>query len=105
MHRGASGKILAAYLPPDERDRLIEAAGRPGLAAELNRIRADGYVFTAGELDQGAAALAAPILDRRGRIAAGLSVAGPADRIAPQRERLRQAVAGAAQTIQRAYQA
>jgi DNA-binding IclR family transcriptional regulator len=105
MHRGASGKIVAAYLEPGERDRLVAAAGEPGLAEELRRIRADGFVFTAGELDEGAAALAAPILDRRGRIAAGLSVAGPVDRIAGQRQRLRQAVTAAAQRIERSYQA
>jgi DNA-binding IclR family transcriptional regulator len=104
MHRGASGKILAAYLEPGERDRLIDAAGRPRLSEELDRIRAQGYVFTDGELDEGAAALAAPILDRRGRVAAGLSVAGPADRIAPQRDSLRKAVTATAQTIERAYQ-
>jgi DNA-binding IclR family transcriptional regulator len=104
MHRGASGKILAAYLEPAERDRLTDAADRPDLASELDRIRAAGYVFTAGELDDGAAALAAPILDRRGRLAAGLSVAGPADRIAPQRNSLRTAVTTAARTIERAYQ-
>ena len=84
MHRGASGKILAAYLEPAERERLLEAAATPGLARQLDRIRADGFAFTVGELDEGAAAVAAPILDRRGRIAAGLSVAGPG---APDRRR------------------
>jgi IclR family acetate operon transcriptional repressor len=103
MHRGASGKILAAYLEPDERARLAQAAGEPGLGAELDRIRADGYVVTVGELDEGAAGVAAPILDRRSRIAAGLSVAGPADRIVRGAERLRDAVQAAAQAIERAY--
>ena len=36
---------------------------------------------TVGELDEGAAAVAAPIRDRRGRLVAGLSIAGPAQRI------------------------
>ena len=44
-----------------------------------------GFAFTAGELDPGAAGLAVPILDRRGRIAAGLSVAGPIERSRPAR--------------------
>ena len=38
MHRGASGKILAAYLDPAERDRLIAAVSEPGLEAALARI-------------------------------------------------------------------
>ncbi len=81
MHRGASGKILAAYLEPAELERLVAATGRPELVEELAVIRADGYAFTAGELDAGAAAVAAPVLDRRGRILAGLSIAGPEQRI------------------------
>jgi DNA-binding IclR family transcriptional regulator len=104
MHRGASGKILAAYLEPEERSRLVAAAGEPGLQAELDRIRAAGYAFTAGELDEGAAAVAAPILDRRGRIAAGLSVAGPEQRVAADPRRLRAAVAAAAEAIEAAHQ-
>jgi DNA-binding IclR family transcriptional regulator len=103
MHRGASGKILAAYLEPDERDRLIATAAEPTLAEELDRIRADGFAFTAGELDEGAAAVAAPILDRRGRIAAGLSVAGPEQRVASDPGRLRAAVAAAAEAIEAAH--
>jgi DNA-binding IclR family transcriptional regulator len=103
MHRGASGKILAAYLEPEERSRLLAAVGDPELAAELDRIRAAGYAFTAGELDEGAAAVAAPILDRRGRIAAGLSVAGPEQRVAADPRRLRAAVAAAAEAIEAAH--
>jgi DNA-binding IclR family transcriptional regulator len=102
MHRGASGKILAAYLEPAERERLLEAAATPGLAQQLERIRADGFAFTVGELDEGAAAVAVAVLDRRGRIAAGLSVAGPAQRIAADPEGLRAAVLDAAQRIERA---
>jgi DNA-binding IclR family transcriptional regulator len=103
MHRGASGKILAAYLDDVERARLVEAVGSPSLDRELRRIRRAGFVLTEGELDPGAAGLAAPILDRRGRIAAGLSVAGPRERICSQAERLKPAVVGGAQTVERAY--
>ena len=104
MHRGASGKILAAYLDDDDRERLLEVVGSPVLADELRRIRRAGFVLTEGELDPGAAGFAAPILDRRRRIAAGLSVAGPRERICAQVERLRPVVLAAAATIERAYQ-
>lgn len=103
MHRGASGKVLAAHLEPAARARLVAAAGEPGLAAELDRIRAAGWVMSAGELDPGAGALAAPILDRRGRLLAGLSVAGPAARVAALPE-LAGAVTEAARSIERAVQ-
>jgi DNA-binding IclR family transcriptional regulator len=104
MHRGASGKILAAYLEPAERDRLLQAVGDLRLGRELDRIRRAGFAFTNAELDAGAAALAAPILDRRGRIAAGLSIAGPVDRVTAAPERYRPVVLAAARAIERAYQ-
>ena len=81
MHRGASGKVMAAYLDDCERARLLRYAGDPGLGRELERIRADGFVVTRGELDEGAGAVAAPVLDRRERLIAGLSLAGPEERI------------------------
>jgi DNA-binding IclR family transcriptional regulator len=102
MHRGASGKVLAAYLEPAELERLLAAAGRPDLLDELEEIRANGFAFTAGELDPGAAAVAAPILDRRGRILAGLSMAGPEQRVVADVEGTAGAVVQAAQKIQRA---
>jgi DNA-binding IclR family transcriptional regulator len=103
MHRGASGKILAAFLEPAERRRLIEAARAPGLEAELDAVRRDGLAVTVAELDEGAAAVAAPILDRRGRLVAGLSVAGPTQRITAHVPVLRAAVTDAARKVQRAY--
>ena len=103
MHRGASGKILAAFLEPAERARLIGAVGAPGLEAELDEVRREGTAVTVSELDEGAAAVAAPILDRRGRLAAGLSVAGPIERITPRVPALRAAVTGAASKVERAY--
>jgi DNA-binding IclR family transcriptional regulator len=81
MQLGASGKVLAAYLDAGERRRLIEAAGDPGLAAELAAIRRRGSVTTRGELDPGVSAVAAPVLDARGRLLAGLSLGGPSARI------------------------
>jgi DNA-binding IclR family transcriptional regulator len=103
MHRGASGKILAAYLERAERERLLEAVCIPELAAQLDRIRRDGFAFTVEELDEGAAAVAAPILDRRGRVIAGISLAGPAQRIAAGQQRATAAVIGAARAIERAH--
>jgi DNA-binding IclR family transcriptional regulator len=105
MHRGASGKILAAYLEPGERERLLVTAGVPGLEAALDEIRRTGFVFTSNELDDGASAAAAPILDRRGRIAAGLSVAAPSERLADRVDAVTVAVRDAACALQQAFQA
>jgi DNA-binding IclR family transcriptional regulator len=102
MHRGASGKILAAYLERAERERLLAAVGDPGLAGALDQVREAGFVVTSDELDQGASAAAAPILDRRGRLAAGLSVAGPTERFAGRLDAATDAVRAAAGTIEAA---
>jgi IclR family transcriptional regulator, KDG regulon repressor len=104
MHRGASGKVLAAFLEPSERRRLLDAVAEPQLAGELDRIHDLGWVMTVSELDQGAAAVAAPILDRRGRLVAGLSIAGPAHRITADVAALTAAVRAAAGRIERAHQ-
>jgi DNA-binding IclR family transcriptional regulator len=102
MHRGASGKILAAHLDPADRERLIAAVADPGLEAALDQIRRDGFVVTRNELDQGASAAGAPVLDQRGRIAAGLSVAGPTERMAGRLDVATDAVRRAARRIETA---
>lgn len=102
MHRGASGKILAAYLDPADRERLLVAVSDPGLESALARIRADGFVATTNELDHGASGVAAPIRDQRGRIAAGLSVAGPTERMAGRLDAATAAVRDAARRIEAA---
>jgi DNA-binding IclR family transcriptional regulator len=104
IHRGASGKVLAAFLEPAERRRLVQAVGDPGLEAALDAVRRDGIAVTVGELDDGAAAVAAPILDRRGRLVAGLSAAGPTERITPRVPALRAAVSTAAGKVARALE-
>ena len=56
------------------------------------------------ELDDGAAGVAAPVLDRRGRLVAGLSVAGPAERVTARVPVLRAAVTAAVDKVSRAYE-
>jgi DNA-binding IclR family transcriptional regulator len=58
---------------------------------------------TRGELDDGAAAAAAPILDRRERLVAGLSLAGPAERITAALPGLVDDVLAAAAEVRAAY--
>src|SRR6202789_1326976 len=72
MHRGASGKVMAAYLEPAERARLLAAVDDPELAAELDRIQVAGYVVTRGELHDGAAGPGRRRAGGRGRGARGV---------------------------------
>ena len=50
------------------------------LRRELAAIRKRGYATSVGERQSGAASVAAPVFDHDGRVAAVLSVSGPAER-------------------------
>jgi DNA-binding IclR family transcriptional regulator len=85
LHRGASGKVLLAHMDSALADRVIAGAG-PGLDEialrdDLALARRDGTCITVEELDTGATGVAAPIFDARGRLVAGLTLAGPTDRV------------------------
>jgi DNA-binding IclR family transcriptional regulator len=106
MHLGASGKVLAAYLDADERERLQASVGDAALRDALEAIRERGSATTSGELDPGLSAVAAPVLDVRGRLLAGLSVAGPSERLAADGlERVERAVRDGARAIEAAIEA
>lgn len=95
LHAGASSKILMAYLPEQEWDRILA----PGLKkytshtitdpeklkAHLREIRQQGYTFSDQEVDRDVRAVAAPVLKASGELLAGLSVAGPGFRITQKR--------------------
>ena len=92
LHAGASSKILMAYLPEEEWDRIIEKEGLKRytpqtitksnqLKVRLREIRRKGYAFSDQEVDRDVRAVAAPILNGVGELVAGLSVAGPVYRI------------------------
>lgn len=85
IYRGASSKILLAYLSDEHRQFLIDSsfspAAREKLEQELAQIRNDAYALTNSEVDENAIGISAPIL-RGGRyIMGGLSIAAPAFRL------------------------
>ncbi len=92
LHSGASTKVLMAYLNEKEWDRIVKKEGlkrfTPNtitqvnkLKAHLKEIRKKGYAVSDQEVDPGVRAVAAPIFNGFGRPVAGLSVAGPIQRI------------------------
>jgi DNA-binding IclR family transcriptional regulator len=92
LHAGASSKILMAYLPEEDWERIIEKEGlkrySPNtitkvsqLKAHLREIRRRGYASSDQEVDRDVRAIAAPIFNGLGEVVAGLSVAGPVYRI------------------------
>lgn len=114
LHAGASSKALLASLPPEEiqaffaTQPLEQITARTitdpdVLAGQLEQIRARGYAVSSGERQVGAASVAAPVLDRGGRLLAVISVCGPQDRFEPSIDKyarvLRDAIAALSATI------
>jgi DNA-binding IclR family transcriptional regulator len=92
LHVGAPGKALMAFLPADERERVLATltlepltpetiTDLDALRAELDRTRVRGYAVSIGERSPWAAAVAAPIRDRSGQTLVAVSVLGPSHRL------------------------
>ncbi|MBN6185506.1 IclR family transcriptional regulator [Aneurinibacillus sp. BA2021] len=86
IHQGASGKVLFAYAPAAERARLLARLplaqeAKAKLEKELRQIRQDGVCVTKEERMKGSFAIAAPIFDYTGAAIAGLTLAGPIQRL------------------------
>jgi len=90
-HCSANGKALLAFAAAGATEGALEALTsrtitEPALlAAELARIRRDGFATAVDELELGLSAVAAPVLDESGRALAALSVSGPTLRLSPRR--------------------
>lgn len=87
-HATALGKVLLAYLPETEVDRIISSKGLAALTtktvtdvealkAQLQLCRQQGYIIEKGEFADGVHCVSAPIFDQYGRAIASISVAGP----------------------------
>jgi IclR family transcriptional regulator, acetate operon repressor len=92
LHAGSSSKSFLAFLPSEEQADYLESVDLVALTEqtvvdkslirdELRIIRERGYAVSFGERQQGAGAVAAPLLDVDGRPVAVVSVCGPAARI------------------------
>jgi DNA-binding IclR family transcriptional regulator len=99
LHAGAPSKLLLAY----QKESFIESFLKSGvlnrytshtttdpeiLKRELQVIREQGFAFSSQEVDMGDCAIAAPLLDESGNLIAGLSVAGPIERLEGNKERI-----------------
>ena len=94
-HATATGKVLLAHLDGDALPGALRLPLAPlteatvtdldRLRTQLEQIRRQGYAATAGELEPGFAAVAAPIFDRERQVAAAISVGGSSLRLTPER--------------------
>ncbi|MFI7579142.1 IclR family transcriptional regulator domain-containing protein [Kocuria kalidii] len=91
LHATASGKVLLAGLPSDERAQIVRTQGLPALTArtitskkrlerELIDVAAQGYATVCEEFEIGLNSVAVPVRDHLGSVIASISVSGPAFR-------------------------
>jgi len=91
LHSSSSGKVFLAHMSESERQQVL---ARPleaftprtltdpaQLGRQLDEIRAAGYSTIQDELEEGLNAVAAPVRQLNGDVAAALSVSGPSFRI------------------------
>lgn len=91
LTRGASGKVLLAYLAGPERETVLAAcresdpsvSGWASFLLELESIQQKGVAVSIGEREAGAAAVAAPVIGPEGQVVAALSISGPETRFTP----------------------
>jgi DNA-binding IclR family transcriptional regulator len=96
IYAGASGKVILAYLPGKEVDRIIELTGlrpvttvgiteRRMLLKHLETVRKRGYDYSISDVTLGASALAAPVFDANGELVACVTIRGPEIRMSEER--------------------
>lgn len=79
MHTTAVGRVLLAYAPLDERDRMLDAqlpaeVDRRAFTRELSDVRIRGYAISGTDLNTEYMAVAAPITAPGGIVVAALSL-------------------------------
>ena len=96
LHATSSGKVLLAFMAPEQRRELLGTAGLNRLTGhtitspkeldeQLEAAVRDGFACSVEELEDGLNTIAAPIRDHTGQVIAALSVSGPAYRFTRQR--------------------
>ena len=94
-HATSTGKVLLAALPePALRDQVTLPLARPAsrtirtlaaLRRELRQVAAQGFAVAVDELEDGFSAVAVPIRNHDGEVAAALSIGGAGARLSPGR--------------------
>lgn len=88
---GASGKVMLAFLSDEEKVKVykevqdLNVVDMKRFKEELQAIKTAGYAFTQGERIVGTYAIAAPILGPNGNLIAGITLAGPIQRLSEER--------------------
>lgn len=76
LTRGASGRLLLAYMPEEEIQALLEE-DQAVTAEDLAKVREYGYAVSHGERQSGVVSIAAPVFNAAGKVTAALFISGP----------------------------
>lgn len=98
LHCTGLGKVLLAYLPLRERDRIINKIDLfqltnntitdiKRLEKELNMIEENSFALDREENEKDVRCIAAPIKDYKGKVVAAVSISGPSYRINNENEK------------------
>lgn len=101
LHAGASSKVFLAFLTPEQIDTYLDGhpldALTPNTTTDLGELRVklkeigkQGWARSEAERKEGAASVAAPVLDHAGVPIAVVSVCGPVERFANEFEACRE---------------
>lgn len=86
---GASSKVLTAYADEAVQAQVLQEAersmgfDRQSYLQQLRDTRTQGFATSVEEREPGAAAIAAPVLSRGGKLVAAIAVSGPSNRLTP----------------------
>ena len=97
FHATAAGKAMAAFLPAENRNALLQnlqsvaltsrtRTGSPEVARDWERVRCEGYAINDEETIPGAVFLAAPVFDSRAQVCGSISIGMPKARYLPRVE-------------------
>ena len=91
LHATSSGKVLLAHAPAVDLEQVLgldlpryterTITRLDVLAAELERVRQQGFATTVEEFEEALNAVAAPVRDHTGTVVAAVSVSGPSYRL------------------------
>jgi IclR family transcriptional regulator, acetate operon repressor len=93
LHCSSSGKVFLAHMPEALRQQVLAhplealtprtVTDPARLRRQLEEVRVRGYATIQEEIEQGLNAVAAPVRQLNGEVAAALSVSGPSFRVRP----------------------
>jgi DNA-binding IclR family transcriptional regulator len=110
LHAGSAGKIMLAFLPGKERERILKSielvkytentiVKKSELLGRLREVRENGYALSVEERHVGLTTVGAPIFDSHGRAIACISIGAPSFRLEAKKADFVSLVRGAAEEI------